>query len=249
MSDTRTQCPKCFMYGGHWPDCPNNPAAASLRSEVSEPRTGHVDHGLTSIASRPRCEGCGNPATHQSGDGYDLCKTCFDATPAAPPEVIETPPSDWKERIAVYAFDIDGYGSLDERDRQACDSAAEWAQGRVEEAVAKLSADLEAANRERDKTYQSGVIAIAEGEREIDTLLDQMESLAEQLNNTRSSLSLATAQLEAANKVVEAARSHEHRGDEGTLSCSICTALSVHDRLLSSRQNTQGSSPDMEPKP
>ena len=39
MSDTRTQCERCFMYGGHWHDCPNNPS----RLEAAEDEAREMD--------------------------------------------------------------------------------------------------------------------------------------------------------------------------------------------------------------
>jgi hypothetical protein len=143
------------------------------------------------------------------------------------PRVIETPPSDVMTRLANLGIDSDDLIGT----------------------IRSLRADLEAANREA---------LTAQNENKV---------LHSSNNTLRSRINRLTAQLEAANKVVEdavtelrvlnSAMGLEQEKYDGavfqrwnTLRLRLCSTLA---KLASYRRspdsNTQGSSPDMEPKP
>jgi hypothetical protein len=182
-------------------------AAASLRSEVSEPL--YV------------CNKCGFPGTTSPHRGCN-----YFAAPA-PSEGIETPPSDVMTRLANLGIDSDDLIGT----------------------IRSLRADLEAANREA---------LTAQNENKV---------LHSSNNTLRSRINRLTAQLEAANKVVEdavtelrvlnSAMGLEQEKYDGavfqrwnTLRLRLCSTLAkLSSYRRSPDSNTQGSSPDMEPKP
>jgi len=62
------------------------------------------------------------------------------ASPASEPSETPAPemPANWPARFAVFAFDIDGFATLNTRDQETCTDAATWAWREVQSATSEL---------------------------------------------------------------------------------------------------------------